>query len=132
MKLEGGCFCGALKYQINSSPQRVTHCHCIHCRRTSGAPFLTWAAFESADFTFTAGTPARCETRAKVTRLFCPQCGTQLTYQHAEKPNIIDVTVGSLDTPGAVTPQDHIWCDRMLAWLHLDDGLPRYALEKGG
>jgi len=131
MKLEGSCFCGAIKFETNTVARRVTHCHCIHCRRLSGAPFLTYAEFKTGDFTFTAGTPARFNTRPEVTRQFCPQCGTQLTYLDREYPHLIHVTIGSFDQPERLVPQDHIWCDRMLPWLQMEDGLPRYAQHRG-
>ena len=40
--MEGGCLCGAIRYRISGAPHRTTNCHCLHCRRSSGAPFLTW------------------------------------------------------------------------------------------
>jgi len=128
--IEGGCFCGAVRYQAEGPPRRVTHCHCLHCRRTSGAPFLTWAEFDPEHFKIVKGTPARCETRPLVTRQFCAACGTQLTFQDAEEPGSIDVTVASFDAPDEIIPEDHLWCDRMLPWIRLADQLPRYALSR--
>ena len=130
MDLEGGCFCGEVRYRIAGGPRRVTHCHCIHCRRTSGAPFLTWAECSRRDLAFTKGTPAEFETKARVTRRFCLSCGTQLTYEHADQPGSIDVTAGSLDSPGELTPNDHVWCDRMLPWVKIDDDLPRHGTKR--
>ncbi len=131
MKLEGGCFCGAVRYEATGEPRRVTHCHCIHCRRTSGAPFVTWAEMNVSDFRWTAGEPGSCVTRPGVTRRFCTGCGTQLTYETVESPSTVDVTAASLDEPGLVTPRDHVWADRMLPWIRLDDGLPRYHTKRG-
>ncbi len=39
-----------------------------------------------------------------------------------------------LDRPGDITPDDHIWVDRQLSWLRIDDGLPRNPryCPKGG
>lgn len=134
MKLEilGGCFCGAIRYRIDGHPRRVTSCHCLHCRKTSGAPFLTWAEFDPARFEIVKGDPGRCGSRPLVTRQFCSSCGTQLTYQHAEEPDTIDVTAASFDAPDAFTPEDHVWCDRMLHWIRLADGLPRYGRSRFG
>jgi hypothetical protein len=132
MTLQGGCFCGAVRYEIEGTPPRTTHCHCIHCRRTSGAPFVTWAECNASQFRFTAGDPGRYASRPGVERRFCTRCGTQLTYQRAAESGSIDVTAASLDTPSAVQPQDHLWCDRMLPWVHLSDGLPRHPLRRPG
>ena len=125
--MDGGCCCGAVRYRIAGAPSRTTNCHCLHCRRTSGAPYLTWIEVSSSRFSVVSGTPARYASRPGVTRQFCAACGTQLTYQHAGEPDIVDVTACSLDTVDGITPEDHVWCDRLVPWLKLDDGLPRYG-----
>ena len=38
----------------------------------------------------------------------------------------VQVSLGSLDRPGNVTPDDHVWTRSQLPWLHIDDDLPRY------
>ena len=53
----GGCLCGAVRYEATGRPYNVSHCHCIDCRRASGAPFVTWASFRRSEFRFTKGQP---------------------------------------------------------------------------
>jgi hypothetical protein len=128
--LEGGCLCGAIRYRIDGSSHRTTHCHCLHCRRSSGAPFLTWIEVFTPEFSIVSGTPSRYVSRPGATRQFCGKCGTQLTFQDVEEPEVIDVTACSLDNADVVEPEDHIWCDRMPPWLQFSDGLPRYKLRR--
>ena len=42
--LTGGCFCGAIRYEARGTPFHESNCHCSICRRTTGAPFVTWFA----------------------------------------------------------------------------------------
>ena len=126
MALEGGCFCGAIRYRVDSTPRRVTHCHCRHCRRTSGAAFVTWAVFDEGSVTWVSGLPKEFESRPGAMRGFCHKCGSPLTFRDALTPESIDVTVGTLDTPEAIVPEDHVWFDRAIDWLRIDDGLPRH------
>jgi hypothetical protein len=128
--MNGGCLCGAIRYRIDAPPRRTTNCHCLHCRRSSGAPFLTWIGFRPDDFHWVSGTPSSYESRPNVTRRFCARCGTQLTYQDAGASDEIDVTACSLDSVEGIAPEDHVWSDRMVPWLKLDDGLPRYRLGR--
>jgi len=132
MTREGGCFCGAIRYETTGEPRIVTHCHCLHCRRTSGAAFVTWAEFPADQFSWKRGTPGSFESRPGVTRTFCTACGTPLTYKSIESPGTADVIACTLDEPGGLEPQDHIFCDRQLPWIHLDDGLPKYPRRRGG
>ena len=45
--IEGGCLCGAVRYRAFWPAYGITHCHCQTCRRASGAPFVTWAGFDT-------------------------------------------------------------------------------------
>jgi hypothetical protein len=128
--LEGGCLCGDIRYRIEGSSHHTTHCHCLHCRRSSGAPFLTWIEVYASELSIVSGTPAEYGSRPGATRQFCGRCGTQLTFRDAAEPEVIDVTVGSLDDADGIEPEDHIWCDRMPPWLRFSDGLPRYGLRR--
>jgi len=123
----GGCLCGRIRYRATGKPTNETHCHCETCRRASGAAFVSWATFQFADFDFTKGKPARFDSSEIAFRQFCPSCGTQLTFQFHKSPQSIDVTLASLDDPGAITPVDHIWTMWQLPWIKLADGLPRHA-----
>ena len=60
------------------------------------------------------------------TRGFCPHCGTTLTFQFNDQPDIIDIAIATLDDPDAVQPADHIWTESQLGWVKLADGLPQY------
>ena len=127
--LEGGCLCGAVRYRVGGKT-RVTHCHCLHCRKLGGAPYVTWVEAELTAFDWTDGTPAETSPRPGVTRTFCSACGSPLTYAHADRPGEIDVTAGTLDDPTGLTPDDHVWFDRRLPWVPADDGLPRFARSR--
>lgn len=36
------------------------------------------------------------------------------------------VTVGSLDEPQRVRPDDHVWTQNQIPWFEIDDQLPRF------
>jgi hypothetical protein len=41
-------------------------------------------------------------------------------------PGLIDITIGSLDSPETLPPTLHYWDSKRLPWLHLADDLPRF------
>jgi len=45
-------------------------------------------------------------------------------------PGSIDVTLGSMDEPEMLTPEDHTWMESRLSWIILDDRLPKYPRER--
>src|SRR5687768_9045046 len=103
--LRGGCFCGRIRYETTGTPFHESNCHCSICRRTTGAPFVTWFTVPRSQFQLLAGEPTRFRSSPKATRSFCAQCGTQLTFEHEDHLNEIDVTTSSLDDPVALPPK---------------------------
>jgi hypothetical protein len=118
-----GCLCGAVRYEATGEP---FHCHCADCRKSSGAPFVTWASFRRHNFRFTHGTPREIAWAGRV-RSFCATYGTTLTFLSEPDTDEVDVAVCSFDCPDAILPEDHTWAEDRLPWIQLADDLPRYA-----
>jgi hypothetical protein len=120
-RIEGGCLCGAVRYRITSNPIVVTHCHCIDCRKSSGAPYVTWAELPPGAFELTAGEPKIHETTSdaglRAQRHFCGHCGSLLTYRRPDTDQGIDVTAATFDDPDSVDPTDEVWTVRKLRWV---------------
>jgi len=127
--LEGGCLCGAIRYRIGGAvhPNSVAYCHCTRCRRSSGAPVVAWATFPTAAVWITGIAPASYASSPKALRQFCPQCGTQLFFAYTEGEPELDVAMGTLDDPGRLRPDYHIWTADRLPWFDTTDPLPRHA-----
>jgi hypothetical protein len=124
--LQGGCFCGRIRYGVTGAPFHQTNCHCSICRRTTGAPFVAWFSVRACEFRWLSGNPSRFRSSPKATRSFCTHCGTQLTFQGDDYPDEIDVTTCSLDHPQTVPPCDHTHAGNKLQWIELCDGLEQY------
>jgi hypothetical protein len=124
--LKGGCFCGGIRYEAGGTPFHLTNCHCSICRRTAGAPFVAWFSVPRLEFRLVQGTPTQFRSTPKGMRSFCPRCGTQLTFEHDEASDEIDVTTCSLDDPERLPPKDHLHTSTKLRWVKLADGLPEH------
>jgi hypothetical protein len=127
--ITGGCLCGSIRYEATGRPYNITHCHCLDCRRSSGAPFVTWASFSRRSFRFTSGQPRELRWAGRF-RSFCPDCGTPLTFLAGPDADEVDVTVCSFDQPTTVAPADHTWVEDQLPWIHLADDLPIYRQKR--
>lgn len=130
--IEGGCRCGAVRYRADGGPLWVTHCHCEECRRSSGAPVSTFVGVRDTGFAFVAGRPAAYESSPDVWRKFCAACGTPLTYEAAVYRGEVHILAGTLDAPGSLVPERHVFDAERLPWLTMADELPRHdALPRG-
>jgi len=122
----GGCYCGAVRYEATVAPEASMVCHCQSCRRIAASPVVAWVTFDRAKFQFTLGAPSEFSSSEGVRRMFCPTCGTQLTYENVKRSSEIDVTTCSLDHPEQFPPTHHSWLNHNVPWVNFGDGLPSY------
>jgi hypothetical protein len=123
----GSCHCGAIRYELSGEPQVVALCHCSDCRRSAGAPFVSWAMYPETSLTLRAGTPKTINSSGTSMRSFCPDCGTGLFYRNeAMLPGIVDIQAATLDDPNAMPPAIHIQTAERLGWVSHMNELPEY------
>ena len=122
----GGCLCGALRYRSTAAPVRGVMCHCDMCRKHSGAPALAFVHFPVETFSWENGEPTRYRSSEFAERGFCSVCGSSITMHEAVLSDRIQIAVGSLDEPGRVGIDDHVWTRSQIAWFDVNDGLPRF------
>jgi hypothetical protein len=127
---QGGCFCGAVRYQINGDPISSGICHCRTCRKIASSPSLPFVEFPTAALEFTRGNPVEFRSSPLVTRRFCANCGSPLTYQHDNKLDRIDVMTCSLDDPEIPAPSFHVWVADKLNWNNITDGRPAFPASR--
>ena len=129
MKLEGGCYCGKVRYVAEGEPMRKGQCHCRECQFiTGGAPNM-FVVMPSAGFAYTKGTPkqfTRGDLENPVTREFCPDCGTHMATRPPGRPVVV-VKVGTLDDPKLYGgPQMAIFTIDKQPFHQIPDGLPSF------
>lgn len=127
---QGGCQCGAMRYQFRAPLRDIAHCHCSICRRSTGGILVTWITVPLAAFTWQRGEPARFASSPTCERYFCPNCGAHLALFTTLSPNSLDVTIATLDHPEHAAADRHIWTQSRLPWLEVDPSLPREQQEQ--
>ena len=127
MVIEGGCHCGAVRYRIEGDA--VTHalCHCTDCRRSAGAPVVSWTMYPSAAVRVTRGSPKTYASSEQGRRQFCADCGTGLFYNNAQQlPGLTDVQSATYDNPELVAPQAQIQVAERISWMATAHELPAF------
>lgn len=126
---QGRCTCGEVRYRMSSPPMFVHACHCTECQRLSGGAFAINALIEAERVETLAGEPEPAPvigTSGKAQTIYrCPKCRVALwsTYPGAGA-KIRFVRVGTLDEPGRLPPDIHIFTSTKLPWLPLPGGVP--------
>lgn len=118
LHVKGGCFCGKIRYRIDQVRLSL-NCHCSMCRRTSGAPYVSWLLVPKNKFTYLSAEPKHLQSSERGERWFCDACGTPIAcVVHNDKEDkYIDITLGSLDNPNEFPPERDYYEDNKLSWL---------------
>jgi hypothetical protein len=124
---KGRCLCGAVRFTARGEPRWVAHCHCDSCRRATSAPVVTYAGFMADQVEWKAEKPALFHSSQGVERGFCARCGSPISFTGEKWPDEVHLFVASFEEPNNFAPTSHVHVAEKLAWLHLGDGLPRYA-----
>jgi len=129
LRLEGGCTCRAVRFRLASRPLFVHCCHCTWCQRESGASFALNALIESERVELMGAAPELVDTPSAsgagqlIAR--CPRCRVAVWSHYAGAGKAISfVRVGTLDEPGRLPPDIHIYTASKQPWVVLPSGTP--------
>jgi len=131
LKMQGGCHCGAVRYEVSGAPFDADFCHCRDCQRTTGAPVAAWMDFKKEQVRWRAGEPSEYASSEHIRRGFCSSCGSSLSYRSTQYPDYLTLSIASLDDPDLCRPNYHIHTDSQLSWLCIDDDCKRYKRGRG-
>jgi hypothetical protein len=126
MTRQGGCHCGAVRFEVQGEPLRAGLCHCSDCRRHAGAPVTAWAVFR-ADQVQAQGELATYESSEHGRRQFCPRCGSNLFYLNdVVFSGLIDVPIAAFDDPESLPPTEQIQLAEGIGWMATAHELPGF------
>ncbi|MEQ1753607.1 MAG: GFA family protein [Micropepsaceae bacterium] len=127
---QGGCLCGAIRYQVEGVVEESGYCHCCTCQRQSGAPVVAWFSAAPENFKYLSGSPKGFRASSRATREFCGHCGTYLLFREDDPAASLGVNTATLDDPNLVPPDFHIWHQSRIGWFETADSFPRHSKGK--
>ena len=128
--LNGGCLCGAVRYEYAGELGKSSYCHCDDCKRATGGPYTVGVLSKADKLCIVSGNVKGYTTLGdsgnKITRQFCPECGSPLFTRAELYPDLVFIKAGSLDEPELIEPSYQTWIEREVPWAHIDPTLPAY------
>jgi hypothetical protein len=125
-QVEGGCYCGQVRYRATGVSRQVVECHCSQCRKQAGHRYASTGAKTSdvqidgaANITWYRASP-------DAERGFCSTCGSHLFW----KPSGQDYTgilAASIDELSGLEMAKHIFVNDKGDYYQITDGLPQYV-----
>jgi len=133
--MEGGCYCGAVRYKVEGDALFRGECHCRECQYISGGGANFTSGFPETGFEYTKGAPAKFEREdleTPVTREFCGKCGTPLLSRSPNMPGAVLLKAGSLDDPAEFgQPQMAIYMCDAQPFHTVAEGVPTFDKMPG-
>lgn len=128
---EGGCACREVRYRMDGPPLIVHACHCRECQRLTGAAFAINALIEADRIQRLSGmlkpVPVIGASGKPQTIFRCADCAVALwSHYPGAGDKLCFVRVGTLDEPGRLPPDVHIYTDTKLPWLTLPETVPAF------
>jgi hypothetical protein len=129
MAIYGGCFCGAVRYELaRDSLPKVYCCHCRDCQKRSGSAFNETAVVRLSDLKVT-GPVAVYEREmpggGKGGVHICGTCSSPLLSASDQSP-LAGLRPGSLDDSYKIVPVAHIWTSRRQPWVTIPQDVPSW------
>ena len=121
--LTGGCLCGTHRYEARPPQREGYYCHCRMCQLAFGNTRAAFLNLRKDEVTWTTTPPATYASSKIARRGFCGRCGTPLTFEYVDSERM-DLSIGSLDEPAAITPVSHFAIESRIENWHAEDGLP--------
>jgi hypothetical protein len=123
VRITGGCQCGAVRYALHEQPSGPHICHCRMCQKAFGSFFAPLVGVARDKFELTRGQLATFMSSDEAERGFCVRCGTPLTFRYVTRQRIA-VSIGSLDEPEKIPPQNQYGIESRLPWFATLMALP--------
>src|ERR1043166_8062666 len=132
LRFDGRCTCGAVRYRMSGAPMIVHCCHCSWCQRETGSAFALNAMIEADRVALLQGeveTVATPSTSGKGQRIVrCPVSRVAVWSHYAGGGDAVRfVRVGTLEEPGRLPPDVHIFTSTKQPWVVLPPGAKVYA-----
>lgn len=134
MTIEGGCYCGSLRYETEGEPAFKGQCHCRECQYIAGGSPNMIIGLLGTGFSYVKGSPKvfkRTDIENAVSREFCADCGTHILARPPGMP-LVMVKVGTMDDPSLYGgPQVAIYCIDKQEFHRIPEGIPKFERLPG-
>ena len=124
----GGCLCGAVRFEITAPLGAACYCHCTRCQRRSGTAASAQVRVDGASLGILGEEALRAyRPPTGFEKLFCGECGSSLFSRSPDDPARMSVRLGAFDEDPGVRPAWRQFVAYAAPWEPIpDDGLPRF------
>lgn len=126
MILTGGCFCGAVRYEVRGGVHDTRSCHCSRCRKAFSSQANAYGLVDPEQFRWVQGEEylTTYPAEGEFGKRFCRICGSALCgIAHGR---VHGITLGCLDSDEGLEIEAHIFVASKAAWEVMPEGVRQY------
>ncbi len=133
--IQGGCACGAVRFEVTRPFVSAGYCHCTRCQRRTGTAASANARAEPGSVRIVRGED---ELRAWAPeggreKVFCARCGSALFSCEPGSRDYTGVRLGAVDGDPGIVPESRQFVAYAASWEDVpDDGLSQYPESRPG
>lgn len=126
--ITGKCECGKVTYEVDAEITDFSHCHCSQCRRLHGAAFASFGCVSREKFHYLSGESALRIYASSDTsdRVSCSVCGSQILVDFKPEPDVLYVTMGTVDGSPKCPLAYHQFVGSKAPWYEINDDLAQH------
>jgi hypothetical protein len=128
-RIQGGCFCGKVRYEFEPTFLAYRYCFCSRCRKTRGTAHAANMFVPQAAFRWLAGEDHvnRYDLEgARFGNCFCTTCGSPMPRQALAGKAFL-IPAGTIDADPGIQPENVIFWDSRAAWLPPANHLEKFS-----
>ena len=125
----GSSLCRAVTYKSKTAALRTFSFHREHCRKCSGAPYLTNIFVKEATLDIQGNLKSfihQSESGNRITKKFCEQCGCQMFSFNEGRPGLVRIHAGTVNELEVVKPQGDVWVSKKIPSIKMDETLDQF------
>jgi len=129
--VNGGCLCGAVRFQVSGPLRGVVNCHCEMCLKLHGGPGAHSKAKKAA-LKFTNEQGLKWYRSSDIAeRGFCKECGSSLFWR-PDQQDTIGILAGALEQPSSLQTIGHIFVSEKPDFYEITDKCPQFQTSSKG
>lgn len=127
--VQGGCLCGAVRFELGRPPFAAGYCHCTRCQRRTGTGSSVSAFVDPDALRWIRGEElirGWLPAADGAEKCFCSVCGAHL-FSRSRDGARVGVRMGAFHPDPGVRPSFRQFVANAASWEAIpDDGLPRF------
>ena len=127
-KINGGCLCGAINFELDEDFKAFYQCHCKQCQMLTGSAFAANLITHPQNISWLSGIDSVAVYQhpdRDFSKSFCKSCGSAVPFLNKKRTSLI-VPAGSLESDISKKVQANVFISEKPCWSSIESDIKSY------